>query len=267
MSVKFDLILDLRSGSVGACAYAYEKRAKVPTCLFATRIQIPLQREFDSERGLGNLAAGIKLALDVTRKHVPGHPRSLSVIIGTPWYLSQTRTVIYKGEGPMNVDGKLVGRLLDTEIDSFTKEHYPNRPVEIIERVVMKTTLNGYRTNSPYGKRARELEIIFYLSMMDKVLLEMVRKEVAFVYHRSEISLHTFTFAAWQASRLSLIRDIPNLTFVDIGGEVSEWTLIEENSITESVSFPLGAHTITRDIAKGFNIDLEEARSLYAAYL
>ena len=266
MSTKFDLVLDIRSGSVGVCVFIREKKAAVPACLFSARVKIPLQKEFDGERGLVDICAGIKLALENVRKQGLGHPDAISVVIGTPWYLSQSRTVMYQGETPIKVDEKFVGKLLAAEVDAFAHEHYTGTAPGIVEEVVMKVALNGYPTGRPYNKMAKEVAVTFYLSMAQELFLEAVRKEIASAYHHREIKFHTFTFAAWQVARFTSMVGIPDLNFIDIGGEVSEWTLVEADCVVESVSFPIGAHTIIRDLAANFSIDLEEARTLYEAY-
>ena len=160
----------------------------------------------------------------------------------------------------------MIDKLLENEVEVFAKEYYRGQKSGILEKVVMKVALNGYPTTKPYGKLAKEIDVTFHLSMTSYDLLDIVRKELGMAYHRKDVVYNTFTFAAWQAARATILAGQPDLTFIDIGGEVSEWTLIEGECLVESISVPIGAHTIVRDIAGTFHVDLEEARTLYEAY-
>jgi cell division ATPase FtsA len=57
-----------------------------------------------------------------------------------------------------------------------------------------------------------------------------------------------------------------NFLLVNIGGEVTDISMIKKDIIRESVSFPLGHNFVVRGVAEGVDCSLDEARSFLSLY-
>ncbi len=263
---SFSIILDVRSGSVGAAAVVPPTPKSPATVLCAMRTTLPILAEFEVKRATEQIGAGIKETLTEIRKSVPGKAREVVAFIGTPWFISQTRTAVYKAEKPFECSKKFLDRLQKDEVAAFVHEHFPDGTVDILEQIPVQTLLNGYPTDKPLGKTASEAAAAFFVSAASHEFVELVEKQIRSVYH-SNIRYHTFAHASLFVAQRTLLSATPTFVYVDIGGEVSELSLVEAGCIKEAISFPMGSHSVVREIGKFFSSTPEESRSMYQAYI
>src|SRR3989344_8581958 len=59
---------------------------------------------------------------------------------------------------------------------------------------------------------------------------------------------------------------IRKILLVDIGGEVTDISMIKKNLLRESISFPAGSNFVIRGLASSLKIGFEEAGSIFSAH-
>jgi hypothetical protein len=259
-----DLILDIRSGSLGLAiiSYAGAKR-EITHCV---RKSLPLQKDFESSRLIVQVGNALRQLLTETQSQRPKfRPHKIHIVIGSPWHLSETSTVLHKSPKEVEYDEKLVRKLFADEESDFRVSHFGERKPETIEREMLLVTLNGYPTSRPFGRSASEIGITFYLSMIDTDFLDVVRSAVGSVWKADQI-FHTFPYLSLLSTKTLIQGHADSYLILDIGGEVSELSLIRNSVALEGFSFPLGAHSIMRDIASALGLTLPEAGSIYKAF-
>ncbi len=264
-NAKFEFFLDVRSGSVGGAIIASgTTQAEV---LFATRVRVPIQEKFDADRVSGMALQGVRDVIETLRKQARGsNPSRIHVTLGSPWHVCQTRSVTHKSDVDVRYDNDFVNGVFEREEIAFKEQFFPDTNFSTIERKILAVYLNGYLIGSPLGKKAKELDISFYLSATPIHFKEALLKQIGSVYAHREITFHTFPLLALVACNNILSENESSYLLIDLGGEISDASFIKNGAGIESISFPLGAHSIIRDVAKKFATSLIEAESLYKAF-
>ena len=135
----------------------------------------------------------------------------------------------------------------------------------MFETVLMKSLLNGYEIDQPFGKSAREAEFWVHYSATSKELFDAF--QTAIRAHRSDavITFLTMPMAIWGLMKEAIFSEHAAI-IVDIGGELTEVTFIVDGVVVEIVSLPFGVANILIRIAGSERIDMESALSLLKTY-
>lgn len=212
-----------------------------------------------------------------TRKSLPELLRSIkrdspdkinivSFIFSSPWYLSQTRIAKLNRASSFKISEKLVKRVVDDEIARFKNEIKVNLlksddDIVFTEQNIMKSLLNGYEVSEFVNKEVKEAEFYIYASAVMKSVYDEV---LSFVHHeigRVEYEVSSFPFAAFDICR-RLFNSEDGFLFVEIGGEITDISMIRNGILETIASLPHGAHSITRKVAGMIGFPLEETHIL-----
>jgi len=236
--------------------------------LFHIRKAIIFEGEFRLE---GVLPRAIR-TLDEVLTDIKSHklyslPKKVHLTLGSPWYFCQTRSIIHNSDTPQEYNKSLVTKILLEEEESFVSEHFIQTPVVMIDRELFGVKLNGYSTNQPENKEAKLIELSVYLSMADAHVVDSFKSRLLRHFYKGMIELHTFSLLAIRWSNMRVGERVSSYILLDIGGEVSELTLIRNQIAVENHSFPLGAHSVQRLVATKLGTSVAEGVSIYEAYL
>ncbi|MBI2097847.1 MAG: cell division FtsA domain-containing protein [Candidatus Vogelbacteria bacterium] len=268
------LIIDIRSDSVGGALV--EPRANVktetncPKVLEVSRHRLEFRAELNRERFFADLMTAFKLILADFGAAAKPRPDSVVVFLSAPFYASQTRTIKQTRPAPVKVTRRLISDLAAADSRQFQSQTPPlfreilHDAHELIEHKIMAVKLNRYETHRPFGQSASEIEFSHYLSLSSKKVLERFRELVAAGRPHRPIVFHTFPFALYAVCRDVFNSD--NVLLLDLGGEVTEISLIAHNILWETVSFPLGSNFLIRFLAEDFKTVPEEALSALRIY-
>lgn len=260
VSTELSLLVHIESGSVGA-AFVEKKKNGPPAVLYSTREYVAFEKTLRGESLTGAMMGALRRAL--ARAETDGL-RNLdrsgasrfrvaegAVFLASPWHLSEIKTLRFISDKPHVVTEAAIGELLSREEREFEAEKErgseDSPPRELIERKVIRFTLNGYSTDHPYGKSVRETEVTAFISVAPQALLQGVRGVVGGLFH-TEASFHSFSLAAYAATH-DISHD-SDLLFVHVGGEVTEMLVLKRGVMREMVSFPKGRREILRALEK-----------------
>lgn len=266
MSEQRKLFIDVRSGSIGAALINSTGETK-SEILFCKRLRLPLQMEFVADRLQSSLLEKLNELFSELHSANIRRPDEVHITIGAPWQISQTRLVVNTSETSFRYDENFAKKILLEEEDAFKAENFRNIDAQIIEQEIISIELNGYKTDKPMGKLAKELKLSSYLSAISKHLFEAIENRAQHAFHHKKIDFHTFPILALVAGNKIMKGKVPSYLMIDIGGEVSEASLIRDGIIINAFSFPLGAHSVIREIAQNFKSNIDEAESMYEAFL
>jgi len=105
-----------------------------------------------------------------------------------------------------------------------------------------------------------------YLSMAPAKVLDSIRGHV-----KKTIGCRDITFHSFGIMGVSTVRDMlpeqDTFVFVDITGEVSDISLVKDDILKKSISFPYGTNTLIRRITKSTGSVPGEAHSMLHLYL
>ncbi|OIO31739.1 MAG: hypothetical protein COZ49_02175 [Candidatus Yonathbacteria bacterium CG_4_10_14_3_um_filter_47_65] len=258
-------IIDVGSASVGGAVVAIGGDSK-PTMLYSTRTELVFQEDLNFGRFLSSMLKSFEIVLEDMRKGSKETPREFFCSFASPWYASRTKTLHARYDSPVMVTSKMLDRFVRDEVSAFEATLKDNRAMaedqpDVIDVNTIQVRLNGYETSNPHGKKAREVDLALYMSISSRRVLESIRNRVFKAYHSHHVVFGTYTLVAFSAIR-DIFSDKKNFLFLDITGEVSDLSIIRNNVIVETVSFPFGRNSLIRRMASGFNVGPDEAVSM-----
>jgi hypothetical protein len=252
----FIVIFDIGSGSIGGAFVSIDGN-RVPEVIFSTRRDIPVQEKLNFQRFLDSMIKTLEEMFIVMQKAGGGvRVDQAFCILASPWYASQTRIVRYNQATPFIITDKVLTKLLQKEVDLFRSSKLFSRSKvgdelpEIMESKNIQMKLNGYEVKNPYGKRAVELEIALYISMIPANIFRSINKSVTKFWSVPKVHFSSFAFTAFDAIR-DVFSNESSFLFMDIAGEVTDISIAKDNVLLESISFPAGKNMLIRALAEG----------------
>lgn len=125
--------------------------------------------------------------------------------------------------------------------------------------------LNGYPVSIASNQKAKEVEITIFISMSTKEVLEKMKEVIGKHFYLSELKFHSFSLASF-----SIVRDLfahqDDFLLIDIGGEITDISMIKKDLICSSISFSLGKNFLIRGISSVLDCSLTEASSYISMY-
>ena len=260
------LVLDIGTASVNAilARHAAETGLEVIT---SSRLGLKLLENPDFKsmwRYVKEALAGIFSAFRKDGARV--RPDFIFVVFSSPWYLSQTRIIRLERPQAFTVNSKLLEEMISEELRLFTQKsqekfQLSSEGIYILEHDVMKAALNGYPVRQAVGKKARELELCLFMSLSRRELMEELRNILEHWFGRCPVKI--------SSSSLELFRILSErldaqegFLLADVGGEITEISLVHGRIIEEVLTFARGGHFIVRNLASNLGIGLEEAFAL-----
>lgn len=259
------LVFNIGSSSVGGALISTQDSG-VPKIIFSVNEPIKIEEAIDIDRFLILTIQSLEKVVKKIYEARLGAPAKIFCVLSSPWYTSQTRIISYKKNTPFVFNTKLADSLIQKEISIFEEEHklkYKEiensvRPIELKN---IKTILNGYETSNPLNKQAKELEMTVFVSISGEQVLKKIENEIGKYFHSNPIKFFSFAMASFAVVR-DLYVDKENFLLVDIGGEITDISMVKKNILGESITFPLGRNFLIRGVASEMGCTLDEADSL-----
>lgn len=266
------LVVDVGSGSIGTALVRLEK-GSTPFILGTSREVIPFQEKLNVQRFVTLMQDSLIHATDAVMKANKNIvPDVVMFGLASPWNTSQTRLVHLDQPEDFLVTEKGLRQIIEKEGGLFTSAPFdPNGPKELMKNVLiesraMQVKLNGYEVATPVGRKARELDIALYLSVMPERIKESFETTVLKLWPHAELRFHSFMYAAFNAVR-DTFAESASFIVVDVAGEVTDVALVRDNVLLESLSFPLGYHAITRMTMRELGLQNAAAETEVHLYL
>jgi hypothetical protein len=264
------LVFDIGSSSVGGALF-WAQGSGIPKIIFSIRELIPISEKINNiDRFLFLTIQSLEIIIQKIYLAGLGVPSQIFCVLSSPWYVSQTRIINLKKNTPFVFTEKLADNLIQKEIKLFEEEHlakYANvgDSVRVIELKNIKTMLNGYETSRPLNQKIKELEMVIFISMSGEQVLKKIEDTIGKHFHFSRIRFSSFVMASFTVVRDMHIQQ-ENFILIDIGGEMTDISMIKKNILRESISFPLGRNFLTREVASSLGCSPSEASSYVALF-
>ena len=269
---QFIAIFDIGSGSIGGAFASIEKEG-VPEIIFSTRQSIPFQEKLNFQRFFDSMIKTLEEMFTKMQKEAGDIKISKAFcVLASPWYASQTRLVRYDQPAPFTVTERGLGKLINKEIELFRESKLFIRSKtgdtlpEIMESKNIQMKLNGYEVRNLQGKRALELEIALYISMIPANIHKSIEESIAKFWNTSDIHFSSFSFTAFNTIR-DIFTDESSFLFIDISAEVTDISLSKDNVLLESISFPAGKNMLIRALVEKMGTTPTAAASEFTLYL
>lgn len=219
--VESVVLIDIGATSI-AIAYVHYQKDTLPELLYSERIPIEEQENETREHAmlhtletLGNGAIGRGVSA-LTRATGKGESDLILVSIDAPWQETHVRSETFETAEPFIFTHKLVNNKLE-ETRSSTSEKM------IVDETIIGSTLNGYETRNPYGKKAQYASIVILTSLIEKGIAKGIVSTLHRLFHTNDILPIAGNSLRYQAIRLlfpyeqdAIILDASNDTFISI---------------------------------------------------
>ena len=265
-------VFDIGSGNVGVAIVRVGGESDRPVFLFSQRFEIAIEEEVNFEKFAISMASALELAAKAVRDAKVSGISEVFCFLGSPWYASQTRTISFTKNNPFNVTESLIKNLVDKEIDLFKKGDLPKyasyEKMSILENYTIDCILNGYRVPNPFQKNVSSVNLSIFLSMSPSIILDQMKKiierHVSFAHRK-------LFFASTVFSEYLLISNLfvknDSYLLIDVDGEITDISVVKNNVLEETMSFPVGRNALVRDITTCKHNTQAEATTLIRGYI
>ncbi len=263
------LVFDIGSSSVGGALFVSQPSG-IPKIIMSVREPIPLEMEASFERFL---ALAMKSLHNVAHRVFSarmGAPHRIVCVLSSPWYVSQNRIISLSEKSPFTFTTKLADSLIKKEISLFEEEYLKKyteagESARLIEFKNIKTTLNGYETPSPLNQKANDLEMAIFIAVSGEQVLKNIEDTISKTFHAKNIKFCSFGMVSFTVVR-DMFSEEEGFLLIDLGGEVTDISMIKKNVLREAISFPMGTSFMIRGVSVGLDCSPEEAKSLISLY-
>jgi hypothetical protein len=267
---KLVLVFYIGSSSVNGSLF-FARKDGIPKIILSVNEPIALEENISADRLLLLTTRTLGIVADKVHRAGVGSPKEIFCVLSSLWYVSQTRIIKFEKNTPFLFTSKFASDLIQKERTLFKEDHavkYSHAGVlpRLIEIKNIKTMINGYETSNPLNQKGTDLEITIFISMSGEQILSKIEEIIRKHFHFKEMKFSSFTFSSF-----AVVRDIymhsEDFLLINIGGEVTDISMIKKNMLRQSISFPLGLNFMIRDIASEFHYSLGEAKSIISLLL
>ena len=267
-NTKNNLIIDIGSSSVNFFILSLNGGKKEINSMIKTRL--PLQEDPDFKHIERHAIGAIKeMAEEIQKKFPEAKPDMITVVASAPWYFCESLPVKVSRKEAFTIDKKLIDKLMSDEMELFVTKAKKNfsdagSDIEILDKEIMLSKVNGYPIKNPLGKISSDLEFFLYISATKKSFKDNVNDILRHHFGNIDINFVSEPLAIFRV--LSQIADAQEgFVVVDVGGEVTEVYLIREGILQDVKNFNWGGNLVVRRLASSMKLSLSEALSFFNA--
>lgn len=264
------LLVDIGSASVGAALIEIHK-GKPPQMHKTVREIIPFQEVLSSPRFLVAMNHTLMRALARVQEETKefGVPTYIVCTLSSPWFILKSRHLRIERKAAFEITERTLAEFVLENIEKLKeeiKDILPAPQIEIIEKHVIRVKLNGYEVKNPYAQKTTHAEIDAVVGVSSKRVIESTKRVLGNFVQSGAIRFGVFPLAAFSAIRDIFLHE-ESFLFLDITGEATDVSLVKDNLLMGTVSFPYGKNFFIRKLSAGLSTPQEDAISTFAMFL
>lgn len=267
---KLFAVFDIGSASIGGALVSIDKNGSA-TVLQTVRKDILFQERIDHKRFFTTVLATFdKVCEELQGTAGKEAVDEVVIFFGAPWYASCFDTITLREAKAFRVTENLVEREVKNRVTAFEQKSvqvYGESDLgapKLIEEEKTSVRLNGYQVAKYDRKKAKNLAIAFYASVVPENVLFELQQRVFNRYSDRDIEFRSFPFASLITLRDVLGQADNSFLFLEITGEMVDLLWVRKGVIEKQASFPLGRNFLLRSVAETLRVSLKEAESLIA---
>ncbi len=279
-SVVYGVLYDINSESVGVAIVESNKSEKFPVVIFSHRVPLRIKTSTTTmKERLRSMrealfSASLIVSLDGIKALAEHNKRArvseILLTVAAPWSITLSRKVEYKGDKELKITRSLLDDLVasaESEIsEELGKQDYDKTlSFQIVERATVDVEVNEYLVETPLGLHGKDVSLVHVTGIIPTDVIAAVREVEEKVFPDTSIHSHTFLLVLY-----CVIRDIfpkeKSLTLIHVTGESTEFGIVEDSTLIESISIPYGLNTIVSMLAEKAGRDTREVYSELTLY-
>jgi hypothetical protein len=271
---RIELVCDIGNGSLGIALVLFVSSEKSPNVIFSERIFIQSKKE----KNLQNITTDLNQNLNSVLSNVLKFcilnkisPSKVSCFYSSPWYISETHILSMKQTEAVVFSEAILKKILKEGENNFlsnktSKTHsFALKDLKLIERKITRIKLNGYQTHEPIGKKASTIEVALFLSAVRNDTIGLIEGAINRIWQNINIQHHTFPLASFSMIRNEL-NTSGNFLLAHIADDITDLSIVYDEMLLDTFSFPLGKKNIIENIEEKCNLDFGIASSALSMY-
>jgi hypothetical protein len=238
-----------------------------PHITYCVAESFAIQKKLDSDRledsavkTIDNVA---KKVVDYFSKNRKGSLAAPVIVLGSPWYFSHTSVIKSTTKQPQLIKEDFIAALIKDEIQKVKESRSLAGKASIMDTKIINSLLNGYSTDNPAGKKASQIELSVFFTLIPQSFKEKIENALHTSISKTVSSWHTSPIV-FSTSLASLFFQESDFIIADVGAELTELSFIKDKHLIETATFPYGSSTVIRHISSKIKVTLQLASSLLA---
>ena len=160
------------------------------------------------------------------------------VTLYAPWFTSDISAITHKQSVVISE------KFLDSQLKGIKT---PDQLVNL-EKKVIRILTNGYSVTALSESKFSNISMDVYSSYISRQIYDALDKTISTSLPRSgPITYMTSSVLIFSQIKTHLVHE-DNVSFIYVGGEITEIGIIEDDSLTYFATFPIGKHDFLREI-------------------
>ncbi len=262
-AVLCGVIFDIGSESIGISIVESDHTNEFPNIIFSHRVPMRITKNelTGAERMRHMREALFSASLIISRDGLEAlslhnrHARikHILVVVSAPWSKTISRSVNYTGETELKITRTLIDELVgsaESEISNHLTDLVSSDEKSgytIIERATIDVRINDYAIKHPIGLRGNEISLVHVSGLIPNEIITAVEEVEEKIFPNTTIRSHTFLLVLHCVLR-EIFKEQSAITIVHVTGETTEFGIVENETLIESISIPCGLNTIVRSL-------------------
>ena len=264
VTVEKSLIIDVGSSSVTASFVEFGEGH--PTIVSLVKSDIEILKEISFSRFESEMFKALNRSLSDLNSKQKFSPDKVEVYLASPWYASQVRVARMSRPKPFVISKNMLNDMVTKEIRAFGEEEISGKTgskesLRMIESATLKVVLDGTIKDNPMNSSARELEIFIFLAVASEQVLKKIEESIAHTYGHRKIKFSTFGLSSFIVTR-DFFPHQSSYLLLDIGGEVTDISVVKNDALVKSVFFPKGHNFLLRRMSRELNRSIADSFTL-----
>lgn len=260
------IVLDIRSSSIGGSFVEFHPK-KTPHVLYTKRIPTYFKDNKDSGKFIELMYRTLKDVLhslqDYKIKEInQSFKTNIPVYIAysSPWFMAETKNIHMQKPKPFIFTKDTLKKIISKEVLFKTED-----TIERIEGDITHVIVNGYELKNPYNKKITEIDISLYVSAISKPTYKETSSIIKSYFNTKNIIHRTNTLITFTTLR-NIFPHTKNFVYIDVGGEVTDIGIVEQNKLVHAITIPIGYHLFIRELSNKLNLEESQSRSLIESF-
>lgn len=268
----FGVAFDIGTSSVSAVVFSTQRHHAEhsrPAVHGVHRSFIESSLGVDPENLPRHIISNLHHILSKVEEQLKGLPKEIVIGLAAPYYVSRTLTVSSERKGIRDpITQAEIDRMLRKGENNFKKsvgmgmqEQY-----NFFTRRPLKILVNGYRVSQPVGLTGELLEVFArYEATAAAFKNRLLQAFQSFKLDAAHVHLTSMPTAYFHT--LKHIMDLEEgATLIDIGGEVTEISIMHGGILQYVISIPAGMNVLIRRVAELLNVTFHDALFIVKRY-
>lgn len=260
-SSSLSFVFDIRDASVSLATVRFEKDKK-PEIVLCQNFEFESKDSKDSQKYTSGMIETLDKAVISIKKELMkiGNKESIGThyfFLGSPWIVSQTKTIKIVKDKNFVIDKKLLDQVLATEETTFEKsiEEQTQEPDwKVLEEKIIQSKINGYKVDNLLGEKASNFTAEFFVSFIPNVIKDKLSSYVdEKIVNDTKRQNNSCILSSYSFFR-DLYSNKNDFIYVDIGKLITDVYVVRDDIIFGIASFPFGEENIVQTSVSATNL-------------